>query len=118
MESQKALNVTQYIETFSDTTQAQLKILRSTILNAAPNAKEIISYGMPAYKLNKVLVYFAAYKNHIGFYPTAIGIETFKTELSAYKWSKGAVQFPILEALPCDLITRIVQFKVAQDAKI
>ena len=72
---------------------------------------------MPAFKLHGVLVYYAAYKEHIGFYPTAAPIEVFKNELSAYKWSKGAIQFPIGEPMPFDLITRIVKFRVQADTE-
>jgi len=86
--------------------------LRATIKKAAPKAEEVISYGMPAYKQNGMLVYFAAYAKHIGFYPSSSGISAFKKEISVFKWSKGAVQFPLDKALPSSLITKIVKFRV------
>jgi uncharacterized protein YdhG (YjbR/CyaY superfamily) len=105
-----------YIAQFPAQVQEQLQIIRNTIINAAPLAKEIISYKMPAYKQEKMLVYFAGYKNHIGFYPTASGIEAFKHKFSMYKWSKGAVQFPVDKPLPLNLITEIVKFKITEDS--
>ncbi len=103
-----------YIAVFPENTQKILQQLRSIIKKAAPQATEVISYNMPAYKLNGILVYFAGYENHIGFYPTASGIEAFKEQFSDYKFSKGAVQFPIDKPLPSALITEIVQFRIAQ----
>ena len=104
----------EYISVFPATTQKILQELRGIIKKAAPEATEVISYNMPAYKLNGILVYFAGYENHIGFYPTASGIEAFKKDFSDYKFSKGAVQFPIDKPLPSALITKIVQFRIAQ----
>jgi uncharacterized protein YdhG (YjbR/CyaY superfamily) len=104
----------EYIAVFPENIQKILQQLRSIIKKAAPQATEVISYNMPAYKLNAILVYFAGYENHIGFYPTASGIEAFKKHFSDYKFSKGAVQFPIDKALPSALITEIVQFRVAE----
>jgi len=89
--------------------------MRRTIREAAPDAVEAISYQMPTFKLNGNLVHFAAYKKHIGFYPTPSGVEAFREELSAYKVSKGAIQFPIDQPMPLDLVRRIVQFRVAQN---
>lgn len=103
--------VDEYIAAFPKEVQQLLNQLRKTIKTAAPKAEELISYQMPAYKLNGMLVFFAAYKNHIGFYPTGAGIEKFKTAIKKYKWSKGAVQFPIDKPLPLSLVTRIVKFK-------
>jgi uncharacterized protein YdhG (YjbR/CyaY superfamily) len=91
--------------------------MRATIKAAAPDATEKISYQMPTFALKGNLVHFAAYKNHIGFYPAPRGIEAFKDELSKYKGAKGSVQFPIGEPLPLDLITRIVKFRVAENLK-
>ena len=105
-------NVDEYIAMFPNDIQEILKNLRKTIKKAAPDAEEVISYRMPAYKYHGILVYFAAYKNHIGFYPTSSGIETFKKELSAFKGSKGTVQFPIDKTLPLELISKIVEFRV------
>lgn len=107
--------VEQYLSSFPAKTKAMLKDLRKTIKQNAPKAEELISYNMPAYKLNGPLVYFAGYKNHIGLYPTPNGIAAFKKELSRYKSAKGSVQFPIDEALPLGLIAEIVKFKVAEN---
>lgn len=107
----------EYIMVFPNETQVLLQQLRAIIKKAAPNATEVISYKMPAFKQNKVLVYFAGYKNHIGFYPTGTGIEAFKGEFSGFKWSKGAVQFPLDQPLPEELITKIVTFKINEDLK-
>lgn len=104
-----------YIETFPKNVQVLLQELRTIIKNAAPNADEIISYKMPAYKQFSTLVYFAGYKNHIGFYPHHSPIEHFKEAIKKYKCSKGAIQFPLNEPLPNELITQIVQFRVQED---
>lgn len=111
----KFQNIDEYISLFPKDVQAILESLRQTIRKAAPKAEEAISYQMPTFKLNGNLVHFAAYKNHVGFYPTPSGIEAFKKELSKYKNSKGAVQFPIDEKLPLGLITKIVKFRVKED---
>lgn len=103
-----------YIATFPAATQKQLKNMRAIIKEAAPEAAEIISYGMPAYKLNGMLVYFAGYKSHIGFYPTASGIKHFLPKIQAYKHSKGAVQFPLNQPLPKTLIVEIVAFRIME----
>ena len=116
----KPQNIDEYIAGFSKDIQATLQQLRTTINTAAPGATEVISYQMPAFKLNgNSLLYFAACKNHIGFYPTSSGIRAFSKELSVYKGSKGAVQFPIGQPLPLGLISRIVKFRVKENlAKI
>ncbi|MGZ3931389.1 MAG: iron chaperone [Bacteroidia bacterium] len=111
----KAESVDAYIRTFPAATQKLLKQIRVTIKKAAPKAEELISYRMPAYKLNGMLVYFAGYEHHIGFYPTASGVQQFRKEIAAYKSSKGAVQFPLDKPLPLALITRIVKFRVAEN---
>lgn len=109
-------SVDQYIEAFPKETQVLLKKFREVIIKNAPNAVESISYGMPAYKLNgKPLVYFAAYKNHIGFYATPTGHEKFAEELSVYKQGKGSVQFPIDQLIPYELVKRIVAFRVKEN---
>ncbi|UKT63890.1 iron chaperone [Pedobacter mucosus] len=115
MENQKQENIDEYISRFSLETQKLLQVVRQTIHQVIPEAKEVISYGMPAFKVNKILVYFAGYKNHIGFYPTGSGIDAFKSEFTDYKWSKGAVQFPLNKPLPLDLITRITKFRANED---
>jgi len=104
-------NVDQYIAAFPVETQKLLTQVRETIRKIAPEAEEVISYQMPAYKLNGMLVYFAGYKNHIGFYPTGSGIQAFKKELSVYKGAKGSVQFPLDKPLPIALISEIVKFR-------
>jgi uncharacterized protein YdhG (YjbR/CyaY superfamily) len=104
-----------YIANFPEDTQRVLQEIRTVIRKAAPEAEEVISYGMPAYKLNGMLVFFAAHDKHIGFYPTPSGIEKFKKELSVYKGAKGSVQFPLNEPLPVELIARIVKFRVKEN---
>lgn len=111
----KPKNIDEYITGHSDEIQIILQKLREVIQKAAPEAKEVISYSMPAFKLNRVLVYFAVFKNHIGFYPTSSGIEKFKNEFGKLKWSKGAVQFPLNKKIPVELITRMVKFRVDED---
>lgn len=111
----KAIDVDKYIAGFPKDTQNLLTQLRETIIKAAPGADEVISYQMPAYKYCGMLVYFAGYKNHIGFYPTASGIEAFKKELSVYKGAKGSVQFPLDKPLPLQLITKIVKFRMKEN---
>jgi len=111
----KFKTVAEYFSTIEANTKSILEEVRKTIKEAAPEAEEVISYNMPAFKLNGILVYYAAHKEYIGLYPTASGIETFKNEFSVYKWSKGAVQFPIDKPMPLDLISRIVKFRVKHD---
>ena len=114
----KPKSTEEYISNFPKETQILLQDIRKTIKNAAPEADEIISYGMPAYKLNgKALVYFAGYKNHIGFYATPTGHSEFLVELSKYKQGKGSVQFPIDHPIPYWLIEQIVVFRVKEVAK-
>ena len=113
----KPKNVDEYIASFPNDIQEILEAIRGTIIKAAPQAVEVIRYNMPAYKQNAVLVYFAAYKNHIGFYPTSSPIRVFKDDLKDYKTSKGAIQFPLYKPLPHKLITKIVHYKVTEDKK-
>lgn len=109
-------SVDEYILTFHEETQIILRKIREVILKYSEGAVESISYGMPAYKLNgKPLVYFAGYKNHIGFYATPTGHSKFSKELSKYKQGKGSVQFPINQPIPLDLIKRIVEFRVKEN---
>jgi len=115
MEQPKPENIDQYIANFPAATQKLLQQVRETIQLAVPEAKEVISYGMPAFKQKGILVYFAGYAKHIGFYPTGSGIEAFKNEFGNYKWSKGAVQFPIDQPMPLELITKITKFKAEID---
>ncbi len=108
-------DIDSYLASFPTEIRLRLQELRETILKAAPMAKEVISYGMPAFRQNGILVYFAVHKNHIGFYPTPSAVESFRQEFSHYKWSKGAVQFPIDEPLPLEMVARIVKFRVGED---
>jgi uncharacterized protein YdhG (YjbR/CyaY superfamily) len=110
-------SVDAYIAAQPAVNQVLLQSLRNTIRKAAPEATELISYQMPAYKLHGVLVYFAGYKNHIGFYPTGSAITTFLPELSAYKTSKGTIQFPLDKKLPLQLIKKIVQHRVQENTR-
>ncbi|WP_088225170.1 DUF1801 domain-containing protein [Desulfosporosinus sp. FKB] len=110
-------SVDEYILQFPPDIQKILEMLRKVIKEAAPDAKEKISYQMPAFDLHGILVYFAACKNHIGFYPTSSGIEAFKQELMEHKSSKGAVQFPIKKPIPYSLISKIVKFRVAENMR-
>lgn len=106
--------IDEYIAGFPEDVQEILQKVRQTIKAAAPNAQETINYQMPTFTLNGNLVHFAAFKNHIGFYPTPTGIEQFKDELSVYKGAKGSVQFPLDKPMPYDLIRRIVAFRVEE----
>ena len=108
-------SVEEYIAAFPKEVQQLLLQLRKTIKAAAPKAEELISYGMPGYKYNGMLVYFAGYAKHIGFYAAPTGHATFKKELSGYKQGKGSVQFPIDEPLPLALVTKIVKFRVKEN---
>jgi len=105
-----------YIEAFPEDIQRILEKMRQIIRRAAPEAEEAIAYQIPTFKLNgKNLVHFAAFKNHIGFYPTSSGIEAFAKELSSYKGAKGSVQFPIGKPIPYDLVKKIVIFRVKEN---
>jgi len=110
-------SIDEYILRFSNEVQEILETVRNVIKESAPDAVEKISYQMPTFYFHGNLVHFAAYKNHIGFYPTSSGIAAFIHELSDYKTSKGAVQFPLNKPLPYDLITKIVKFRVAENCK-
>ena len=117
MDSEKAgfTTIDEYIATFPDAIQKLLQEVRATIKAAAPDATEKISYQMPTFFLEGNLVHFAAFKNHIGFYPAPRGIEAFKDELVVYKGAKGSVQFPLDQPMPLDLISRIVQYRAAEN---
>ncbi|HKW64490.1 MAG TPA: DUF1801 domain-containing protein [Candidatus Acidoferrum sp.] len=106
-----------YVDPFPKEVQQRLQKMRLTIKKAAPQAKEKISYGIPSFTLNGMLVWFAAFKNHIGFYPRTSAIATFKEELSAYKGAKGSVQFPFDKPLPLGLISRMVKFRVRENLR-
>jgi uncharacterized protein YdhG (YjbR/CyaY superfamily) len=111
----KATSIDEYIAEFPNGTQAVLRRVRRVIRDAAPEATETISYAIPTFDLDgRHLVHFAGYERHLGFYPTASGIASFKEELGGYKNAKGSVQFPLDEPLPEDLIRRIVEFRVRE----
>ncbi len=115
MEMLKPKNTDDYITAFPKEVQEILEGVRATIKKTVPNAVEAISYGMPAFKINgKALVYFAAFKNHIGFYALPSGNEAFQKELSKYKTGKGSIQFPLHEEMPWKLIEDIVKFRVKE----
>jgi len=107
--------IDEYVKTFPGDVQSILEKMRQAIRKAAPEAVEAISYQIPTFKLNGNLVHFAAFKNHIGFYPTSSGIEAFKKELSPYKGAKGSVQFPIEKPIPYDLVKKIVIFRMKEN---
>jgi uncharacterized protein YdhG (YjbR/CyaY superfamily) len=105
-------DIDEYIAGFPKDIQQRLEKIRMTIREAAPDAEEAIKYQMPTFTLKGNLVHFAAFKNHIGFYPAPRGIEQFKDELSAYEGAKGTVRFPLGQPIPYELIGRIVKFRV------
>jgi len=105
-------NIDEYIAVFPPDVQEILEQIRATIREAAPDAEETIKYRIPTFVLKENLVHFAAFKNHVGFYPTPSGIEEFNRELAQYKLAKGSVQFPIGKSMPLSLIEKIVKFRV------
>ena len=107
--------IDEYIAGFPPDVQEILQKVRQTIRKAAPGAEETIKYSMPTFMLNGNLVYFAGFKNHIGFYPVPTGIEKFKKELAAYKQGKGSIQFPLDQPIPYGLISKIVKFRVKEN---
>jgi uncharacterized protein YdhG (YjbR/CyaY superfamily) len=107
--------IDEYIDTFPPDVQTILQKIRLAIHSAAPEAVETISYGMPAFKLNGNLVYFAAFKNHIGFHPTPSGIDSFEKELSPYRMGKGTLQFQLAKPIPYDLVKKIVLFRAGEN---
>ena len=106
-----------YISSFPEQTQEKLKQLRDLIRAEAPEAIEKIKYQIPTFFLNGDLVHFAGYKTHIGFYPTPSGIKAFEKDISAYKYAKWSVQFPIEKALPIELIKKIVKFRIQENTR-
>jgi uncharacterized protein YdhG (YjbR/CyaY superfamily) len=107
-----ATTIDEYIAGFPPDVRDVLKTIRATIRTAAPDAEEAISYGLPTFRLNGNLVHFGAFKDHIGFYPTASGTQRFEAELRRYDGSKGSVRFPLDSRVPLGLIGRIVKFRV------
>jgi len=113
----KPRNIAEYLASLSKEKRAALQKLRKDIKVAAPKAEETISYNMPGFRLGGMLVWFAGYKNHIGFYPKPSALKAFSKELSIYKSSKGAVQFPLDKPLPVGLITKMVKLRVKENAE-
>jgi uncharacterized protein YdhG (YjbR/CyaY superfamily) len=109
------IDVTEYILRFPPEVQKRLERLRRTIQKAAPGAVETISYRMPAFQWSGILVWFAGYPNHIGFYPRESAVKAFKKELSLYQGAKGSVQFPHDKPLPLRLIAKIVKYRVTEN---
>lgn len=107
-------NIDEYIASYPVEVQEILQKIRQVVQKEAPEATEKISYGIPTYYLHENLVHFAAYKKHIGFYPTSSGIEAFKAEIGEYKWSRGTVQFPLDKPMPYELIRKMVRFRVKE----
>jgi uncharacterized protein YdhG (YjbR/CyaY superfamily) len=115
MKTNAPKNIDDYIAGYPKEVQAILKKIRTTIRKAAPKAEEAMSYQMPTFKLKGNLVHFAAFKNHIGFYPAPTGIEQFKKELAIYQTGKGTLQFPLDKPMPLGLISKIVKFRVKEN---
>jgi uncharacterized protein YdhG (YjbR/CyaY superfamily) len=116
MEPKKVFKtIDEYVATFPPNVQSLLQQLRQEIKEAAPEAEEVISYQMPAFKLDGILVWFAAFKNHIGFYPKTSAIEAFKDELAGYELSKGTIRFPLDRPIPFELVKKIVKFRVKEN---
>ncbi len=111
----KPTDIDGYISQFPDDVRAVLQKVRETIRNAAPDAKEVISYQMPAFKQHGILVYFAAWKQHIGMYPPISGDQALEKAVARYAGPKGNLQFPLAEPMPLNLIERIVKQRVKQD---
>ena len=107
----------EYIACFPQNVQVALQQTRQAIKEAAPNAQEVISYSMPAFKQNGILVWFAAFKKHIGFFPKVSAMEAFKKQLSKYQTSKGTIRFPLDKPIPFELVKEIVKFRVKEDQR-
>jgi len=107
--------IDEYIASFSPDVQVILQQVRQAVHKAAPQAQEVISYSMPAFKQDNILVWFAAFKNHIGFFPKVSAIEAFRDKLSDYKTSKGTLQFPLNKPMPIKLIEEIVRFRIKEE---
>ena len=116
MKNNQARNIDEYIAGFPEDIRMRLEAIRTAIRNAAPEAAETIKYAMPTFTLNGNLVHFAAYKNHIGFYPAPNGIEAFKKELSDYEGTKASIHFPLDSQPPLSLISKIVKFRVRKNS--
>lgn len=108
------MTVDEYIDSFNGDTKKILEEIRKIIKSVIPNAQELISYGMPTYKIKKNIVHFAAFKKHIGFYPNPSGVTAFTDRLMEYKTSKGAIQFPLDRPIPYNLIKEITEFRLKE----
>jgi uncharacterized protein YdhG (YjbR/CyaY superfamily) len=117
MKNTQAETIDEYIANFPKEIRKSLEEIRATIRKAAPKAEEAIKYAMPTFTQNGNLVHFAAFKNHIGFYPAPEALQEFKKELSTYEGSKGAVKFPFGTAVPLSLIGKIVKYRVKQNSE-
>jgi uncharacterized protein YdhG (YjbR/CyaY superfamily) len=113
----KPKSIDEYINGFPDEIQDILTQIRTTIKKAAPQAEEVISYGMPAFRMNGILVWYAAHSKHIGFYPKVSAMNKFMKALACYKVAKGSVQFPLDKPMPLELISRIVKFRIIENSK-
>jgi uncharacterized protein YdhG (YjbR/CyaY superfamily) len=116
MKSRAPENIDEYIDGFPSNVQKILQKIRKTIQKAAPQAQEVISYQMPAFKLKRVFVYFAGYQNHLSLYPAPRGVAEFQEELAQYEGGKGTVQFPLGQPVNFDLIARIVKYRMKENA--
>jgi len=112
----KSNAVSAYIRQYPANVRKILAKIRKTIRKAAPGAEEVVSYMMPAYKMGRILVYFAGFKDHVGFFPTSSGVKAFKKELEKYKTSKGTIRFLPEEPVPYGLISRITRFRVRENS--
>lgn len=115
MRSGPYTSVSDYISASPAKVRPILEELRAAIKEAAPRAEEVISYGMPAYKLNGILVYFGTFRHHIGFFPTPSAIKVFAKDLTPFKHAKGSIQFPLNEPLPLDLVRKIVTYRLKEN---
>lgn len=113
----KNQEIDNYIENFPKEVQIILQKIREEIQKTAPRAEEVMSYGIPTFRLNGNLVHYGGFKNHIGFFPSPSGIAKFKKELSQYKTSKGTIQFQIKDPIPYDLIKKITKFRISENLK-
>lgn len=114
---EKAQTVDEYIGRYPDDVQRILRRMRSTVREAAPEAKEVISYGIPTFKLHGYLVHFGAFKDHIGFFPTSSGVSAFEKEVENYKTGPGTIRFPFDKPIPYGLVTKIVKFRVKENSR-
>ena len=114
---EKPVTIEEYIDAAPEQTQARLRQMHACIRATAPGAKEGLKWGMPAYSFKRILVTFAAFRNHIGFYPTPSAVKAFAKNLSKYKTAKGSIQFPLDQPLPLSLISKITKFRVQESLK-